>query len=141
MQVTYGPAKARYTFTRVTESTVYVDFETGETDYSLKQVQKFLDDGVWVPVPAVPPVAERPPAPQHRDCDDCGSPVALMRRTRKCRRPIPYCDVCWGNREAELSQFTADYRPTREPLDLSWQGTWRAPDLLARPWLYRGRGR
>lgn len=76
--------------------------------------------------PAAPPVPEKRAPVVRTTCSNCESTSFLMRRTQKCRRPVPYCDRCWLKREEEASAFTATYRP---PITLDDEpAPWRPGD-------------
>jgi hypothetical protein len=89
---------------------------------------------------AAPPVAERvTPKRVCVDCDTAPLTGELPMRITWGQPPRPICDDCYLKRERGAVAWTNLVNaPAPEPLPA---GTWRAPDLLARPWLYRGRGR
>jgi hypothetical protein len=95
----------------------------------------------WAKEPAAPPVAERAPPKcevRHPDVVSCTTDV-LSRVYPVGRRYA--CSSCYRARESDIAihmQGTMGGRHYQEPLPTDH---WRAPDLLARPWLYRGRGR
>jgi hypothetical protein len=95
----------------------------------------------WAKEPAAPPVAERAPPKcevRHPDVVSCTTDV-LSRVYPVGRRYA--CSSCYRARESDIAihmQGTMGGRHYQEPLPTDH---WRAPDLLARPWLYRGSGR
>jgi hypothetical protein len=88
---------------------------------------------------ADPPVAERvQPKPT---CSNCHAPGLFPERAVDGGDVWRWCDPCYLEHENDIAirmKGTIGDRLADESLPT---GAWRAPDLLARPWLYRGRGR
>jgi hypothetical protein len=91
-----------------------------------------------------PPIAERVPPKQIPVCEDCeltDVPGIAFRYVSRSDDPVRLCDPCYLDREESLATHMKGTVGDRLADEALIAATWRAPDLFARPWLYRGRGR